>query len=123
MPIIPSFNPHHLAMSITMASTILLTFASAALMNGFAAAQPARAIDSDFADPCVIQTDDGYYAFATAGNGVNVQIASSSDFSSWDLLSGTDAMPGPFPSWVAGTPAIWAPDVNQRVSKRNGVSQ
>jgi beta-xylosidase len=101
-----------------MGFTILFTFASVALMTGFTAAQPTRAIDSDFADPCVIQSDDGYYAFATAGNGVNVQVATSSDFTSWDLLSGTDAMPGPFPSWVASSPAIWAPDVNQRVSKR-----
>jgi hypothetical protein len=31
-------------------------------------------------------------------------------------MSGTDAMPGPFPAWVAGAPAIWAPDVIQGVS-------
>ncbi|KAJ6134079.1 arabinan-endo 1-5-alpha-L-arabinase [Penicillium sp. IBT 18751x] len=97
-----------------MGSIFLITYVSVVLMSGFAAAQPTRAIDSDFADPCVIQVDGGYYAFATAGNGVNVQVASSSDFSTWDLLSGTDAMPGPFPSWVASSPAIWAPDVNQR---------
>jgi beta-xylosidase len=100
-----------------MTSKLLFSVASALLMNGFAVAQPTRVIDSDFADPCVIQTGDGYYAFATSGNGVNVQIASSSDFASWQLLSGNDAMPGPFPSWVASTPAIWAPDVIQRVSQ------
>ena len=66
------------------------------------------------ADPCVIQTDDGYYAFATSANGVNVQIAKSADFSSWELLSGSDAMPGPFPSWVASNPLIWAPRCDQK---------
>lgn len=105
-----------------MVSTTLFTLASAALMSGLAGAESTRAIDSNFPDPCVIQTDDGYYAFATSGNGVNVQVASSTDFSSWDLLSGTDAMPGPFPSWVASSPAVWAPDVNQRVGKMKAVS-
>jgi beta-xylosidase len=99
-----------------MAPTFLYTFASALVMSGFTIALPTRAIDSDFADPCVVQDSDGYYAFATSGNGVNVQVATSPDFATWNLLSGTDAMPGPFPAWVAGTPAIWAPDVIQRVS-------
>lgn len=99
-----------------MSSAIFLTFASAALLSGIVTAESTRVIDADFPDPCVVQTDDGYYAFATTGNGVNVQVASSPDFASWELLSGTDALPGPFPSWVAGSPAIWAPDVIQRVS-------
>ncbi|CAG8228879.1 unnamed protein product [Penicillium salamii] len=87
---------------------------SAILLGGLVASQPTRAIDGDFADPCVIQTDDAYYAFGTSANGLNVQIAKSSDFSSWELLSGSDAMPGPFPSWVASNPLIWAPDVIKR---------
>lgn len=40
------------------------------------------------------------YAFATTGNGVNVQVATSPDFVSWERLSGTDALPGPFPKIV-----------------------
>ncbi|KAJ5527129.1 hypothetical protein N7513_011288 [Penicillium frequentans] len=95
-----------------MGSFIFLTIVSALL--GLAASESTRVIDSNFPDPCVIQTSDGYYAFATNGNGVNVQVASSSDFSTWNLMSGTDALPGPFPSWVASSPAIWAPDVIQR---------
>lgn len=98
-----------------MGATILLSAAFALFFNGLAAADAVRALDTDFADPALIQTSDGYYAFATSGNNVNVQVASSSDFSSWDLHSGTDALPGPFPSWVASSPAIWAPDVIQRV--------
>lgn len=98
-----------------MSSALLLAFASTALLSGFVTAESTRVIDADFPDPCVIQVDDGYYAFATTGNGVNVQVASSSDFASWELLSGIDALPGPFPSWVASSPAVWAPDVIQRV--------
>lgn len=98
-----------------MGSAIFLTLVSALL--GLTASESTRVIDADFADPCVIQTSDQYYAFATNGNGVNVQVASSSDFSTWNLMSGTDALPGPFPSWVASSPAIWAPDVIQRVGQ------
>ncbi|KAJ5098317.1 hypothetical protein N7532_005318 [Penicillium argentinense] len=97
-----------------MCSALLLTAVSVVLLNGISAAESTRALDTDFADPSVIRTDDGYYAFGTAGNGVNVQVATSSDFGSWELQSGTDAMPGPFPSWIAESPAIWAPDVIQR---------
>ncbi|KAJ5697762.1 arabinan-endo 1-5-alpha-L-arabinase [Penicillium malachiteum] len=95
-----------------MDTAIILTVLSAVL--GVAKSESTRAIDADFPDPCVIQTGDGYYAFATSGNGVNVQVASSSDFVTWELMSGTDALPGPFPSWVASSPAVWAPDVIQR---------
>lgn len=98
-----------------MGTKMLLSAASALLCSGFAAAEAVRAIDTDFPDPSLIQTSDGYYVFGSGGNGVNVQIASSSDFSSWDLHSGNDALPGPFPSWVASSPSIWAPDVIQRV--------
>lgn len=90
---------------------LLLTFSNHVL------AEPIRALDIDFPDPCLIHTDQGYYAFATNGNGINVRIASSTDFMSWDLLSGVDALPGPFPPWVASSPAVWAPDVIQRVSQ------
>ncbi|KAK2757720.1 hypothetical protein FQN54_004689 [Arachnomyces sp. PD_36] len=85
-----------------------------ALLQHYAAAGPTLALDTDFADPGIIQTDDGFYAFATSGNGVNIQVANSSDFSSWQLLEGTDALPGPFPSWVGESPSTWAPDVIQR---------
>ncbi|KAJ5740170.1 hypothetical protein N7493_000042 [Penicillium malachiteum] len=95
-----------------MNTAIILTVLSAVL--GVANSESTLAIDADFPDPCVIQTGDSYYAFATSGNGVNVQVASSSDFVTWDLMSGADALPGPFPSWVASSPAVWAPDVIQR---------
>jgi hypothetical protein len=63
-----------------MSSKLLYAFASALFISKLVIVQATRAIDADFADPCVIQVGDGYYAFATGGNGVNVQVASSSDF-------------------------------------------
>lgn len=100
----------------TMSGIVLATCVLAALSQR-ALAAPVRVVDTDFPDPSVIKTDEGYYSFATAGNGVNTQIASSSDFQSWKLLSGQDAVPGPFPDWMANPPGIWAPDVIKRVFK------
>lgn len=73
--------------------------------------------DVDFPDPAVIQTDDGYYAFATASasKGIKAQVASSPDFKTWKLLDSHDALPGPFPDWIADKPEIWVPDVIKRV--------
>ena len=68
-------------------------------------------------DPSVLELDGGYYAFAGAnGNpvGINVQVASSSDFSTWTVKSGYDALPNPGP-WAASPAHIWSPDINQLV--------
>ncbi|KAJ5248734.1 endo xylanase [Penicillium chermesinum] len=100
-----------------MLSYIPLALAPLLFLGRLAAAEAVLALNVDFPDPCVIQTDNGYYAFSTASGDVNAQVASSPDFSSWTLLEGTDALPGPFPSWVGsqgGRPQIWAPDVIQR---------
>jgi beta-xylosidase len=101
-----------MAPSISKIAALVLSYA------GLTLAEPWKAIDADFADPGVIKTDGGYYAFATSANGVNAQIAHSDDFATWNVLDGQDALPGPFPSWVknADLPAVWAPDVIQRVS-------
>lgn len=92
-------------------SLSILPYATLFALVGTTIAEPFLALNNDFADPSLIQTSGGYYAFATSGNGVNAQVATSSDFNTWSLLSGTDALPGPFPSWIASPPAIWAPDV------------
>lgn len=88
----------------------------AAFVVAGASAAPVRVLDTDFPDPSVVYTGSEYYAFGTTGNGVNAQVASSPDFNTWTLLDGTDALPGPFPSWVDSSPGIWAPDVLQLVS-------
>ncbi|KAL4865158.1 hypothetical protein BDV12DRAFT_200442 [Aspergillus spectabilis] len=85
------------------------------LAFGYALAEPIQVLDLNFPDPAIIQTEQGYYAFATQSGGINVQVARSDDFTTWTLLEGTDALPGPFPSWVQGdNPLVWAPDVIQR---------
>ncbi|KAJ5165819.1 hypothetical protein N7492_006115 [Penicillium capsulatum] len=104
-----------------MSAGILFSLASSMFFSGITAAQPTLGIDADFADPCVIQTDDGWDSFATGIEGINIQVAHSDGFSSWPLLDGHDAVPGPFPSWVAGAPGTWAPDVIRRVSRSTNI--
>lgn len=77
----------------------------------------AAVITTNFMDPSVIEVNGGYYAFGGAnGNpaGINVQVASSLDFSAWTLKSGYDALPNPGP-WAASPPHVWSPDINQLV--------
>lgn len=100
-----------------MFKALSLTASVLFALSQSAYAAPVRVLDTNFPDPCLIKTGDEYYAFATTGNGVNAQVAHSNDFfSSWERLAGTDALPGPFPDWVADPPNIWAPDVIQLVS-------
>ncbi|RDW81597.1 glycoside hydrolase family 43 protein [Aspergillus mulundensis] len=93
-------------------STLLLL--SLTLSSTLSTAEPARVLNRNFADPAIIQTPDGWYAFATTSGDINVQVAHSSDFDSWGYLDDHDALPGPFPAWVASDPQPWAPDVFQR---------
>lgn len=76
-------------------------------------------IGSNFQDPSVVQLNDGsWMAYAGVnGNppGINVLIATSSDFASWTVRNGYDALPN-LPSWAASPPHVWAPDVTQLVS-------
>lgn len=109
-------------------SKIALTLSVLSALSQYAFAGPIRAVDArspdssvvkvlntNFADPSVIKTDDGYYSFATVGNGVNAQVATSKDFKEWKRLDNHDALPSPLPDWIAEEPAIWAPDVIKRV--------
>lgn len=68
------------------------------------------AVDQDFPDPDVLNNGGTYYAYATNGNGFNVQVATSPDLETWEVL-GTDALPI-LPSW--STPGrTWAPEVTE----------
>jgi len=77
-------------------------------------------IATNFADPSFIEVNGVYYAFATnryvspRGGQVNIQVAVSNDFSTWNL-TGKDALPNVGP-WSAGT-FTWAPDVVQLVRR------
>ncbi len=73
-------------------------------------------IDTNFQDPSLIHLADGtWYAFACANGNpphINVQLATSSDFSNWDLKHGYDALPK-LGSWAAKVGHLWSPDINQ----------
>jgi len=64
----------------------------------------------DFPDPFVLKVGKTYYAYATNGNGANVQTATSADLVHW--TAGPDALPK-LGRWAfAG--ATWAPEVLAR---------
>ena len=71
------------------------------------------AISSDFADPAVIKVGGTWYAFATTNGAVNVQVATSTDFETWSLVQGHDALKVPG-AWSSGQ-NVWAPGVVQLV--------
>lgn len=103
---------------------LLLSFVFlTALVLALAAPQHKRQVNgpvigSNFQDPSVVQLADGsWMAYAGVnGNpaGVNILVASSTDFSTWTVHDGWDALPS-LPSWAASPPHVWAPDVTQLV--------
>lgn len=72
--------------------------------------KPAFAIDQDFPDPDVLHSGGTYYAYATNSAAVNVQVATSTNLTSWTVLT-TDALPT-LPIWTAPG-KTWAPDVSE----------
>ena len=61
----------------------------------------------DFPDPFVLNTDAGFYAYATNGGGSNVQVLTSPDLVTWD--GAADALPA-LAAW-AQRGNTWAPCV------------
>jgi beta-xylosidase len=74
------------------------------------AAAEGPAIDQDFPDPDVLEVDGTYYAYATNGQNRNVQVATSTDLETWEVLS-EDALPK-LPTWIIEG-KTWAPEVTQ----------
>ena len=73
-------------------------------------------INTNFQDPSLIEVDGTWYAFAGAnGNskGINVQVATSPDFSTWTLRKGYDALPVLGAWHVPHAGHLWSPDVSQ----------
>lgn len=66
-------------------------------------------LNTNFADPDVVEADGVYYAYATNDNNRNVQVASSSDLLDWETLP--DALPD-LPAWVIPG-KTWAPEVTK----------
>jgi beta-xylosidase len=72
-------------------------------------------IRTNFQDPSLSQHNGTWYAFAGAnGNppNINVQMATSPDFSTWTVAHGYDALPT-LASWATNPGHLWSPDVNQ----------
>ena len=66
-------------------------------------------ITNNFADPSSIEVNGTWYGFATNNlHGINIQVAKSEDFASWDVLA-IDALPNAG-AWSTGQ-RVWAPDV------------
>jgi arabinan endo-1,5-alpha-L-arabinosidase len=70
----------------------------------------APVLDHDFPDPDVLAVDGTYYAYATNGNYLNVQVAESNDLENWSVLE-EDALPK-LPSWIIPG-KTWAPEVTE----------
>jgi beta-xylosidase len=67
-------------------------------------------VDDNMPDPMIIADDDGtWWAFATNGNGANIQTLRSTDLVAWEQAP--DALPQ-LPAWTAGGD-IWAPEVSR----------
>ncbi|ETI19688.1 hypothetical protein G647_08701 [Cladophialophora carrionii CBS 160.54] len=115
--------------AISASLTVLLSLQSLSSSHGrslVSAAGIGPAISSNFPDPGLAldtstrTSGNGsqhgtWYAFSTQTGEINVQMASSPDFSSWTLHRGYDALPT-LPAWARKPPdaGVWAPDVNQR---------
>jgi Glycosyl hydrolases family 43 len=73
---------------------------------------------SDFPDPSILHWGGEYYAFATqnfatASQTINIQVATSPNGTTWNVVPGDDALPN-LPSWAeAGD--TWAPSVTTYV--------
>jgi predicted GH43/DUF377 family glycosyl hydrolase len=100
--------------SSLLCAILSLSTVSAAFTIAKRAPAISPAISQDFADPSIISVNGGWYAFATSGNGVHVQLAVSNNFDNWNRYA-VDVLPN-LPSWVdQNAPGVWGPNVVQLV--------
>ncbi|PWY99136.1 Arabinanase/levansucrase/invertase [Testicularia cyperi] len=79
-------------------------------------------IGHDFADPGVFydRRSNTWFAFATNGNGKNIQCSWTHDFCSWSHHE-HDCLPGPLPPYQSGAGGfLWAPEVIEAPQERGG---
>lgn len=74
--------------------------------------QTTPALAQDFPDPCIINVDGTWHAFATEGGGHSVQHATSPDFATWTYDDSDGVLPE-LPAWATGN--VWGPSVIERV--------
>jgi len=102
------------ASSWVAVAALLLSCASATPMNwGFLERDTDQpVINLDFPDPTILEDGNNFYAFATGGNGHNIQVATaSSKYGPWTVLQ-QDALPRTG-AWSNGE-NVWAPSVLRR---------
>jgi hypothetical protein len=107
--------PFLLSLSLYLLGFLLSSHASTTPAPGW---KTGSVIKTNFVDPCLTQVDGIWHAFGVANGdpaGINIQLASSTDFSNWTLYTGYDALPV-LGSWANKTGHVWSLDVNQRVS-------
>jgi beta-xylosidase len=109
-----------------IAAMIMATVASAACDAGTGGAQDPDpsgdtvgftnpVVDTNVPDPMIIAGDDGdWWAFATNGNGSQIQTLRSTDLVTWEQMP--DSLPV-LPEWTAGGD-VWAPEVARGVDGR-----
>ncbi|KAK5083251.1 hypothetical protein LTR70_007967 [Exophiala xenobiotica] len=103
--------------SITLLLTVLafnvwVSSSQAQYNTTYGTIQPVLSVD--FADPSIIEVNGNWFAFATSGNGHNIQVAVSPGFTNheWRLMNETDVLPDPG-RWAINDQRVWAPDVIQ----------
>ncbi len=97
----------------TMRRRVLRLSALPLLLVALLAAGPPDVLASrDFADPFVLREGTTYYAYATGTGGAHLQMATSTDLTTW--TRGADPLPV-LPSWsVQAGHLTWAPSVVKR---------
>ncbi|WP_163504714.1 family 43 glycosylhydrolase [Fodinicola acaciae] len=111
------------ALAVAVATPMATLTAAASVTAAPAAGSYQNAVTDgysiDFPDPAVMRGKDGkYYAYSTGGpydqQGAAsdpVKMASSTDLTHWTKLGAPFVVGKNWPSWVATTSGIWAPDI------------
>ncbi|MEK8173969.1 glycoside hydrolase family 43 protein [Streptomyces sp. M19] len=100
-----------LAAALLAAVTVMTALlATGATGTAALAASGGPVLDQNFPDPDVLRSGDTYHAYATNGNGRNIQHATSTDLANWTVA---DADPLPdLGSWAKPERSlVWAPEV------------
>lgn len=105
----------HFRCLVLLAVGTIITSSQAQSNITYGSVQPVLA--EDFPDPSVVEVNGTWFAFATSGNGQNIQVAASPSFidHQWRLLSDVDVLPDPGP-WATNDRNIWGPDLAPLVS-------
>lgn len=108
---------HFITLLLTvLAFNVWISSSQAQYNTTYGTVQPV--LSEDFADPSIVEVNGNWFAFATSGNGHNIQVAVSPSFTNheWRLMDETDVLPDPG-RWAINDQRVWAPDVIQMVGE------